>query len=70
MANYPYFWLLIIAGPLAALVPDFFIKLFKNVFYPSPVDIVLTYQKEDPDFNFNTYLRKKEKKEESAKKRR
>lgn len=38
------------------LVPDFFIKLRRDVFYPSPVDIVLRAQKQEPLFDFDEWM--------------
>jgi len=35
------FWLMIIGGPLICLVPDLFILLIRQVFYPSPIEKVL-----------------------------
>ncbi|CDW75337.1 p-type atpase [Stylonychia lemnae] len=57
MVIYPQYWLMIIAVPFVCLIPDFFIKLISKIFYPTPVDIVLLAQKNDPLFDFDDTLR-------------
>lgn len=47
------FWIMIIAGPLICLIPDAFIQLTKQVFYPTPIDKVLFVQKfKEPNYDY------------------
>jgi len=47
------FWILIFGGPLICLIPDVFIQLIKQVFYPSPIDKVLFEQKyKEPNYDY------------------
>jgi magnesium-transporting ATPase (P-type) len=47
------FWIMIIAGPLVCLIPDAFIQLIKQVFYPTPIDKVLFVQKfKEPNYDY------------------
>jgi hypothetical protein len=44
---------MIIAGPLICLIPDVFIQLIKQVFYPTPIDKVLFVQKfKEPNYDY------------------
>lgn len=61
LVYYPEFWLLVIAGPLACLVPDLCAKLAGKVFFPDPVEKVLLEQAEFPDFDFFEELRSQDK---------
>ena len=47
---------MLLAIPIICLLPDFVIKTFMKVYYPNPVDVILTFQKEDPEFDFEYYL--------------
>ena len=46
--------------PMASLLPDLFFKLVSSVFFPDPVDVVLSLQMEEPDYNFRLHVRNKE----------
>ena len=47
------FWIMMIAGPLVSLIPDVFIQLIKQVFYPTPIDKVLLVQKfKEPNYDY------------------
>jgi amino acid permease len=40
----PKFWILLIAMPFFALVPDITITMIQRIFYPSPTDVVMMLQ--------------------------
>ena len=60
MIGYPYFWLMMLGVPLACLVPDIIVKLIYSVFYANPIDVVLSLQMEEPEYNFRLHIMNKE----------
>lgn len=55
----PDFWLMIFGGPFICLVPDVFVSLTKQVFFPSPIEKVLFEQKfKDPDYDYREHFNK------------
>ena len=53
------FWLMIIGGPLVCLVPDLFILLIRQVFYPYPIEKVLFEQKfVEPNYDYREHFNK------------
>ncbi len=50
---------MIIGGPVISLVPDVFITLTKQVFFPSPIEKVLIEQKfKDPNYDYREHFNK------------
>jgi hypothetical protein len=37
----PRFWCVIIAGPCLAVLPDIYLKAYRNVFIPNPIETII-----------------------------
>ena len=60
MVRQPAVWLILIATPWVALVPDIVGKALRRTFKPDPVDKVLLEMKEYPEYDFREELQEME----------
>lgn len=68
MVKQPRYWLILFGGPLICLLPDFFLNMIKQVFYPNPIDKVIYEQKYiEPNFDHKEIILKLQKSMQSKK---